>query len=146
MQRQYNNMCVSFNRADGDYSVLKRDYDKLYDAYYSYEKKILKVLEGNENVFWSEDSSAYVVKNEKGFLFSFYKKPRIHLQSYCLFIETNSSDRDPLYKYRYVSSVDSLRPHQYIICKIKGDEQSFMIARGRYEPYDVQIKINIGTR
>ncbi len=110
------NLLIQLNRADREKAQLSEDYEKLYAAYYSYDKKVEKLLETHPNVFWAQDSSAYVVKNGDSFLFSFYKKPRMYGEQY-LFLRHKVSlptattwwDMDD-----NVGRVDTLKSHQFI--------------------------------
>lgn len=135
MQREYNIMRISFNRADRDYAMLKKDYEKLYEAYYSYDKKILKILEGSKNVFWAEDSSAYVVKTNNTYVFSFYKKPRMQNAEYDLWIESPAS------AYGYIARVNELKPHEFIFCEIRDDVKSMFVGKRNEKMYEVHIPI-----
>jgi hypothetical protein len=121
-------MRISYNRADRDYAMLKQDYEKLYTAYYSYDKKVLKILEGNQHVFWAEDSSAYVIKNNDGFLFSFYKKPRMD-REYFLWLQKSAT-----FDYLYCGQVDTLKPHQFITMKYKGDFSKAIVSVLKQNP------------
>jgi hypothetical protein len=128
VQRSYNNMRISYNRADRDYAMLKADYEKLYAAYYSYDKKIVKILEGNEHVFWAADSSAYVIKNNDEFLFSFYKKPKILDTGFLWFSDNHLIEADYKDKYRNLGRVDSLKPNQYFSGTLEGWEKFVIVS------------------
>lgn len=114
-------MRIAYNIKDRELITLKEDYEKLYGAYYSYEKKILKLLEGNENVFWSEDSGAYIVNRKEDFLFAFYKKPRMEGEYFLWPFVLDSFELEGGYSYShsalndYCFRVDTLKPHQFIL-------------------------------
>lgn len=107
------NLLIQLNRMDREKAQLNADYEKLYAAYYSYDKKVLKLLESNPSVFWAEDSSGYVVKN----CFSFYKKPRME-SSYFLWLYYKNKVNKPLgintvpSNFQKQDKVDSLKSHQ----------------------------------
>ena len=110
---------------------LKKDYEKLYKAYYSYDKKILKLLEGNPNVIWAEDSSGYVMNK----CFSFYKKPRMQ-NPYFLWlyyrekVTTHMGIQLVTSNFHMQGRIDTLRPHQ-IFCfdaKLGSDYDAIIIA------------------
>ena len=111
MQMQNNKLRITNNRVEGDYEILKQDYEKLYAAYYSYDKKILEILKFSEKVYWAKDSSAFVVGN----CFSFYKKPRME-KEYYLWGEVYKlqSGSFLMVEYFNLGRVDSLKPHQFI--------------------------------
>jgi hypothetical protein len=127
MEREYRSVQMVNSRNESDLYVLKKDYDKLYAAYYSYDKKILKILEGNKNVFWAKDSSTYVVKNENEFLFSFYKKPKMNGE-YLWFSNSLVIDPNHTGRYKCLGAVDTLKPHQFIKGNIEGWETAIVIS------------------
>lgn len=116
LQRQFNNLQVAFNRVDREYIMLQADYKNLYEAYYSYDKKILKILEGNPHVLWAQDSSAYVVKIKDSFIFCFYKKPKMEVEMN-LWIETEVAFSGLPYQTINESygRVDNLKPHEWVL-------------------------------
>jgi hypothetical protein len=129
MNGKARNLEIQVNRMDREHEDLKRDYENLYGAYYSYDKKILKILDGNPNVFWAKDSSAYVVKNENEFLFSFYKKPRM-MEEFFLY------QFGPVDYYNVLCRIDTLKPHQYELIQ-PGTFQEF---KGLFVAHPVNIK------
>ncbi len=131
---QFNHMQIAYNRVNreqtmlkSDYTRLVDDYEKLYRAYYSYDKKILKLLEGRKDVFWAKDSSAYVVRSNGVFLFSFYKKPKMPQTHYLW--SSDGEDEYKLYgKYEDHGAIDTLKPHQIFTGKSSGKEKLFLVA------------------
>ena len=111
MQMQNNKLRVTNNRVEGDYATLKKDYEKLYAAYYSYDKKILEILKFSDKVYWAKDSSAYVIGN----CFSFYKKPRMEKEYYLWVYKVDKvyECRSGYSNYQLEGRVDTLRPHQF---------------------------------
>jgi len=108
------NLLIQLNRADREKAQLNADYEKLYTAYYSYDKKVLKLLENNPNVFWAQDSSAYVVKN----CFSFYKKPRMDKPHYLWLyykekVNIQAGITLTTSNYHLQDRIDSLKSHQF---------------------------------
>jgi hypothetical protein len=133
------NLLIQLNRMDREKGEYQRDYEKLYNAYYSYDQKILKILESNQNVFWAKDSSGYVVKGKNEFLFSFYKKPRMNSEFFLY--QFGSVDRywgDPL-------RIDSLKPHQFASVQWlfqSPEDGSFQKFKGLFVARPVNIKEN----
>jgi hypothetical protein len=117
------NFQVQINRMDREHEDLKKDYEKLYAAYYSYDKKVLEILKFSDKVFWTEDSSFYVLYdiNKEIAFFAFYKKPRMQ-KEFFLWPEvvvkgTGEIDRDSsraIYFEKIRPRVDTLKPHQFI--------------------------------
>jgi hypothetical protein len=124
MNGKARNLEIQVNRMDREHEDLKRDYENLYGAYYSYDKKILKILEYSDKVWWTEDSSFYALYDvEKEIaLFAFYKKPRME-KEYLLWPEvmdkgTGEMSKDSsrsLYFEKIQPRVDTLKPHQFIM-------------------------------
>lgn len=139
-QREYYFMQMMYTRVEAENIVLKKDYEKLYDAYYSYDKKILKSLEANEHVFWARDSSAYVVKNENEFLFSFYKKPKMEHEMN-LWISTEIAIKGLSFQtiYENFGRVDTLKPHQFILVSYVPMPYEFFIATSEKNKNDVLL-------
>lgn len=125
MQRENNKLRITNNRVDGDYEMLKKDYEQLYAAYYSYDKKILEILRFSDKVYWAEDSSAYVIKSESKFLFAFYKKPKMEEKYFLLW----SSDELNSKNYIELARADTLKPHQFISKEFTGKEKFFIVAQ-----------------
>lgn len=121
-------MQMMYNRVDAENIVLKKDYEKLYDAYYSYDKKILKILEVNENVFWAKDSSAYVIVNDSNIFFSFYKKPKMEGGEYLWFSDSKVIDSNHSGKYYKIGVVDTLKPHQFFLGTMEGWETNMLVS------------------
>ncbi len=113
---RYRNLQIQINRMDREHMDLKKDYEKLYSAYYSYDKKVLKLLESNPNVYWAEDSSAYMVESKSDFLFAFKNKPNISGEYFLWILQMDSIEVDDGYSYsQYVidnARIDTLKPHQ----------------------------------
>lgn len=127
-QREYNYVQMVNMRTESDMVVLKQDYEKLYDAYYSYNKKVLKILEGNDNVYWSKDSSSYIVYTHRKYLFGFNKKPSLQNSEHLwakyeislagLPFQTMVDD---------LGQVDTLKPHQFIMIHQMGMPVEFFL-------------------
>lgn len=132
---KHHNLEIQVNRMDREHEDLKKDYEKLYKAYYSYDKKVLKLLEGNPNVFWARDSSAYMMRLRDGYFFSFYKKPRMENKCFLWWIKWEHAENGSSY-FSYTQSlrVDSLKPHQFQFIRGDFDEMhSIMVAKEDFD-------------
>lgn len=106
---------------DREHEDLRKDYEKLYTAYYSYDKKVLKILEASNNVTWAEDSSSYIVVNKDLLVFGFYKKPRMQKEHH-IWMENKEGASTEL------GTVENLKPHEFIFIVLKGGEKRIFVA------------------
>jgi len=121
MNREYSTMRLAFNRSDREHLDLKKDYERLYEAYYSYDKKIAGILRTNQNVFWSKDSTTYLIVNDTNVFFSFYKKPRMDEEMH-LWTTNPSGERIDLGK------INELKPHQFLSFSRTSDQHEIFIS------------------
>ena len=143
LQRQSENLLIQCNRMDRELAMMRKDYEKLYSAYYSYEKKILKILEGNEQVYWDADSAAYAVKTRRGFIFSFYKKPKMYEECYVWWFRQKSTKSGyVLPVYIKAERVDTLKPHQCIVLQPTEHEMMSLSVGSKNMGDPNKIKIN----
>jgi len=129
MNREYNVMRLAYSRADREYLELKNDYEKLYDAYYSYNKKIAGILHTNHNVYWSKDSTTYLIVNDTNVFFSFYKKPRMDKEMHLWVTNPSGEPMD-------LGKINELKPHQFLSFKRKKEQHQIFIAPTAYPQPD----------
>jgi hypothetical protein len=120
VQSEYGNMRIAYTRVNEDYASMKVDYEKLYTAYYDYDKKVKYLLVNHgENVNWADDSSAYFIKKFGFFTFAFLSKPKME-DEYHLWVHHTkpaslAHDTTLINSYSWDGGrVDTLKPHQFI--------------------------------
>jgi hypothetical protein len=110
------NFQVQINRMDREHEDLKKDYEKLYAAYYSYDKKIAAILKFSDHIFWDKDSAGYLINNKEQYLFAFYKKPRMVNPCYAFWYQEQwPTDHYPAISYNNLGRMDTLKPHEFIL-------------------------------
>lgn len=125
---QYNNMRIAYNIKDRESITLKEDYEKLYKAYYEYDKKVLEILKFSDKVYWAEDSSGYVIKDGKNLFFSFFKKGQIEIGSSVWLSSQKEVDSNHTGKYFDFGPSDSLKSHQFRFKVLEGWERAIIVS------------------
>lgn len=101
-------MRINFNRSDRELAMLKEDYKRLYDAYYKFDDKIKLIICQDQDAYWSEDSSAYLIGSAPHYYFGFINKPTMKTAFYIW--ESTSINGNKTYVKQH--RVDTIRPHE----------------------------------
>lgn len=143
VQMENNKIRIMNNRADRELEMLKKDYEKLYKAYYEYSLKEKKILSMVDSVFWADDSSAYIIKTNQTGLFTFFKKPKIvAMGEHHLWLSDNGKFTGHIPLYTDFGRVDTLKPHQFIRIPLESWEGSLFVASVEVTPPLVVIDLN----